>query len=73
MGEEAAGAVSGSDLLASGGAAATMAGVGVGDFLALAGLDDAGRRRALLGGAGSEPPPAAAEFFDDEDEDYDNL
>lgn len=65
-------AASVSDIQASGSAMTSAAGAGRGGLLALAGLDEEGRRRALLGELGSKPP-AAFGLGDDEDEDYDNY
>lgn len=66
------GAASASDIQPSGSAMASAAGAGSGGLLALAGLDEEGRRRALLGVMESKPP-AASGLGDDEDEDYDNY
>lgn len=66
------GAASVSDVQSSGSAMTSVAGAGSGGLLALAGLDEEGRRRALLGVLESKPP-AEAGLGDDEDEDYDNF
>ncbi|CAM9245677.1 unnamed protein product [Ectocarpus fasciculatus] len=62
-----------SDLIAPGGAIASTAGAGS-NLLALAGLDEEGRRQALLGGMVTTATPAACGILgDDDDEDYDNY
>ncbi|CAM9945540.1 unnamed protein product [Ectocarpus sp. 6 AP-2014] len=62
-----------SDPIESGGAIASTAGVGS-NLLALAGLDEEGRRQALLGGMVPTATPAACAILgDDEDEDFDNY
>lgn len=50
----------------------SVAGAGSSGLLALAGLDEEGRRRALLGELGSKLPSAFG-LEEDEDEDYDNY
>eukprot|EP00752_Nemacystus_decipiens_P002850 g2654.t1 len=67
------GAASASDIQPSASGMTKVAGAGSGGLLALAGLDEKGRRRALLGGLDSKPPPVASVLGDDEDEDYDNY
>lgn len=62
-----------SDPIESGGAIASTAGVGS-NLLALAGLDEEGRRQALLGGMVPTATPAACAILgDDDDEDFDNY
>lgn len=62
-----------SDNNASGGAIASTAGAGS-NLLALAGLDEEGRRQALLGDMVTTATPAACEILgDDDDDDYDNY
>lgn len=72
VGAAGSGATSAPGIKPSGSATTSVAGAGSGGLLALAGLDEEGRRRALLGVLDTKPP-AASGLGDDEDEDYDNY
>lgn len=71
-GSATSGAASASGFQPPGSVMTSAAGAGSGSLLALAGLDEEGRRRALLGVSGAKSQ-AASRFGDDEDEDYDNY